>query len=191
MTTGKQTNDGGLAGPRRAAPVRDGCGSLLKIGDLSRRLDLTTRTLRYWEELGLLPPTRRTDGGLRVYGEEHVRAARGIVRLKHAGFSLDAITHMQRGMKETRTALEGMTSIAASLAEREQEIRAHIREQEILLEELASARRCAGLCDGCHGKVFDSECIACLSEASGHTMPDCLRSVLEAASSSLQGGSST
>lgn len=75
-----------------------------------------------------------------------------------------------------------LTTPHSSIAERESQIRASMREQEILLQELEAACRCAGLCDGCQGKVFDSECIACLRDAANHSMPDCLRSLLKAAS---------
>jgi DNA-binding transcriptional MerR regulator len=156
-------------------------GRDVKIGDLAERLGLTTRALRYWEERSLLPPARRTAGGMRVYGEEHVRAARGILRLKHAGFTLDEIVDIQRAMHGSSTALQGMGQMAGSLAARETALRQRIAEEQALLAELEAARRCVSLCDGCEGKQYDAECIRCLIEASGHAMPDCLTSLLEAA----------
>ncbi len=45
-----------------AAPVR------WRIGEVAKLTGVTTRTLRYWEELGLLQPASRTDGGERLYG---------------------------------------------------------------------------------------------------------------------------
>jgi len=156
-------------------------GHLVKIGELADRLGLTTRALRYWEERSLLPPARRTSGGMRVYGDEHVRAARGILRLKHAGFALDEIVEIQRALNGSPTALDGMGGMARSLAVREAHIRERIAEQQVLLAELEAARRCIGLCDGCHGKSYDADCITCLGDASGHAMPDCLSSLLEAA----------
>jgi DNA-binding transcriptional MerR regulator len=152
-----------------------------RIGELAQRLGLTARALRYWEERGLLPRARRTAGGLRVYGEEHVRASRGIQRLKQAGFTLDEIVAAQTAMVGSATALSGMGALAATLAAREAQIRERIREQQALLSELEAARGCVGLCDGCHGKRYDSDCITCLTHASGHAMPDCLSSLLEAA----------
>jgi DNA-binding transcriptional MerR regulator len=156
-------------------------GHLVKIGELADRLGLTTRALRYWEERSLLPPARRTSGGMRVYGDEHVRAARGILRLKHAGFTLDEIVEIQRALHGSTSALEGMGDTSRSLAAREARIRERIAEQQALLAELEAARRCIGLCDGCHGKTYDAECITCLTDASGHAVPDCLSSLLEAA----------
>jgi MerR family transcriptional regulator, copper efflux regulator len=152
-----------------------------RIGELSQRLGLTPRALRYWEERGLLPAARRTAGGLRIYGDEHVRASRGIQRLKQAGFTLEEIVSIQGAMRGSTTALSGMGTLATSLSAREAQIRERIREQQALLLELEAARRCVGLCDGCHGKRYDAECIRCLTDASGHAIPDCLSSLLEAA----------
>ena len=154
---------------------------LVRIGDLARDLGQTTRALRYWEERGLLPPARRTSGGMRVYGPEHVQAARGVVRLKSAGFSLDEICEIQQHLGMRRTALDGMRMVAVVLADREERIRARIREQQTLLEELEASRSTVGLCDGCSGKTYDATCIDCLEDRGRSSMPACLRTVLEAA----------
>ena len=154
---------------------------LLKIGGLARRLGLTTRSLRYWEERGLLPAPRRTSGGMRMYGPEHVVAARGILRLKRAGFTLDQIEAISEHVRDNDTALSGMMAVSRSLADQESRLRESISELQEMLEELSAARRCTDLCDGCHGKAFDADCIDCLEEASHHSMPDCLSSVLQAA----------
>jgi len=44
-----------------------GTGGVLRIGELAQRTGVTTRTLRYWEELGLLRPSGRRGGGERLY----------------------------------------------------------------------------------------------------------------------------
>ncbi|MBM4420749.1 MAG: MerR family transcriptional regulator [Chloroflexi bacterium] len=62
---------------------------LLRIGELAQRLGLTERTIRYYEERGLLDTPRRTDGGARVYGDEDLRRLRFIQRLKALGLSLE------------------------------------------------------------------------------------------------------
>ena len=41
-----------------------------RIGELAARAGVTTRTIRYYEELGLLPPARRTSGGARRYTDD-------------------------------------------------------------------------------------------------------------------------
>ena len=63
----------------------------MRIGELARRLGLNPKTLRYWEEIGLLPPPGRNGSGYRVYTEEHLRLCEFIVKAKSVGFSLDEI----------------------------------------------------------------------------------------------------
>jgi len=50
-----------------AADTAVGTGGVLRIGELAQRTGVTTRTLRYWEELGLLRPSGHGSGGERLY----------------------------------------------------------------------------------------------------------------------------
>ena len=52
---------------------------------------LSARTVRYYEELGLLPGVRRRAGGRRVYGADEIERLRFITRLKALGLSLEQI----------------------------------------------------------------------------------------------------
>ncbi|MFJ4092552.1 MerR family transcriptional regulator [Kitasatospora sp. NPDC089913] len=60
----------------------------MRIGELAKRAGTTTRALRYYEQLGLLP-ARRTGNGYRAYGEEDVRLLRQIRTLQDFGFGLE------------------------------------------------------------------------------------------------------
>ncbi len=60
------------------------------IGALAERFGLGTHVLRYWEERGLLAPSRDA-AGRRRYGEEHVTRVAVVLRAKEAGLSLDVI----------------------------------------------------------------------------------------------------
>jgi MerR family transcriptional regulator, thiopeptide resistance regulator len=62
-----------------------------KIGELARRTGLTVRTLHHYDEIGLLSPAERSDGGHRVYDEAAVQRLYRIVSLRSLGFPLDAI----------------------------------------------------------------------------------------------------
>jgi MerR family transcriptional regulator, repressor of the yfmOP operon len=65
----------------------------LKIGDVARLVGTTTRTIRYYEEIGLLPgPGDRPSGGHRAYDEADVDRLREILRLRDLlGVSLDEL----------------------------------------------------------------------------------------------------
>lgn len=58
------------------------------IGDLAKSLDLTTRTLRYWEEVGIIESSERPEGGTRVFTPYMVRRIKFILKLKDFGLSI-------------------------------------------------------------------------------------------------------
>ena len=65
---------------------------LLRIQEVGAALGLTTRTLRYYEELGLLKPAARSEGDYRLYDEDDLERLRFIKGLRDdAGFSLAEI----------------------------------------------------------------------------------------------------
>lgn len=62
----------------------------MRIRELAARAGTTTRTLRYYEEQGLLPAARSANG-YRAYDEHHVRLVREIRSLQSIGFSLEDV----------------------------------------------------------------------------------------------------
>lgn len=60
----------------------------LHIGEVAERTGLSLRTLRHYDEIGLLRPSGRTDGGFRLYTDDDVRRLMVIRRMKPLGFTL-------------------------------------------------------------------------------------------------------
>jgi DNA-binding transcriptional MerR regulator len=70
-------------------------GAYLQIGEVAERTGVTQRTLRFYEEKGLLNPPSRMEGGFRLYSEEDVERVEKIKQLqKLLGFSLAEIKEM-------------------------------------------------------------------------------------------------
>lgn len=68
---------------------------LLRIQEVASELGLTTRSIRYYEELGLLSPAARSDGAYRLYDPSDVERLRFIKGLRDdAGFSLAEISQL-------------------------------------------------------------------------------------------------
>lgn len=63
----------------------------MRIGDVAHQLGLNPKTIRYYEDIGVLPPAERTDAGHRVYGDEDVERLGFIRAAQRLGFSLDEI----------------------------------------------------------------------------------------------------
>ena len=61
------------------------------IAEICERTGLSARTVRYYEEIGLLPGVRRSEGGRRVYGADELERLGFITRLKALGLSLAEI----------------------------------------------------------------------------------------------------
>jgi len=65
--------------------------SAMKIGNLAKTTGTNAPTIRYYEEIGLLPPAAREIGSQRVYGEADVRRLTFIRRCREFGFSIDQV----------------------------------------------------------------------------------------------------
>lgn len=73
---------------REAASAGHPIAGSMHIGEVAARTELSLRSLRHWEEVGLISPSGRTDGGFRLYTEDDVEKILVIRRMKPLGFSL-------------------------------------------------------------------------------------------------------
>lgn len=62
---------------------------LLQIGSAAERVGLSLRTVRYWEEVGLVRPPTRTDGGFRLYSVLDIQRLLVVKNMKPLGLSLE------------------------------------------------------------------------------------------------------
>lgn len=67
---------------------------LMQIGQVAERTGLSLRTIRWYEQTGLVVPTSRSDGGFRLYSDEDVERLEVIKRLKPLGFSLEEMQEL-------------------------------------------------------------------------------------------------
>ena len=68
----------------------------ISIGDLAKGTGTKVVTVRYYEQIGLLPVPSRTEGNYRTYSNEHMRRLRFIRRCRDLGFTLDQIRDLLR-----------------------------------------------------------------------------------------------
>jgi DNA-binding transcriptional MerR regulator len=62
---------------------------LLTIGTIAKQAGVTVRTLRYYEELGLIAPAKRTDSKYRLYADGVLRRIKAILSLQNLGYTLE------------------------------------------------------------------------------------------------------
>ena len=73
----------------------EGVQQKYSIGEMSRMCEMSTRTIRYYEELGLLNSVKRIENGRRVYTDEDLRRLKLIKRLKILGLTLSEMHELE------------------------------------------------------------------------------------------------
>ncbi|MBP2390419.1 MerR family transcriptional regulator [Aeromicrobium fastidiosum] len=94
----------------------------MHIGEVATRTELSLRSLRHWEDVGLITPSGRSDGGFRLYTDEDVAKILFVRRMKPLGFSLDEMKAVMADLEASRD--------AASSAEVRAAARRHLAEIE-------------------------------------------------------------
>ncbi|TME94620.1 MAG: MerR family transcriptional regulator [Chloroflexi bacterium] len=104
-----------------------------RIGEVAAHVGLTERTIRYYEELGLLDSVKRLEGGQRVYTDEDVRRLKFIQRLKVLGLSLQEMHELERLYARHRSNREVLPRLIELLD-------AHLATTQERMNELSSLR---------------------------------------------------
>lgn len=111
------------------------------IRDLSQEFEVTTRTLRFYEEKGLLNPSR--DGNTRSYSSADRTRLRLILRGKRLGLTLEesaAVINMYNPGASNKAQL---TTLLEKIREKQQRLREQQKELKLMLKDLSEAEdRC-------------------------------------------------
>ncbi len=111
---------------------------LYRTGEFARKTSVSLRTLRYYDKVGLLPPSERTPAGYRLYTDEDLVRLQQILALKFLGFSLDEIaTYLGTEPRDLRDALAEQR---AMVSERQKQLQAVARAIEETEEQLRTDR---------------------------------------------------
>src|SRR5437588_2941972 len=128
----------------------------LTIGTLARETGVKVVTIRYYEQIGLMPVPARTDGNYRTYSNEHMRRLRFIRRCRDLGFTLDQIRDLLRLSSQKN---EDCAEVDRITAEHLAEIEQKISDLKRLAKELRRLNNC---CQG-NGIIADCRIIEALS----------------------------
>jgi len=133
----------------------------LTSGDLARACRTTVRTVRFYEEAGLVEPVTRSEGGHRVYEPAQVPRLSLIIDLREAGLSLQDIKDLFALKKTAKTSLEASERMTAVLHSRIDEMQAKIACLRKLRDELAQTVAMIRECGSCDGEEFPKQCGGC------------------------------
>ncbi|ADU92879.1 MerR family transcriptional regulator [Geobacillus sp. Y412MC52] len=109
-----------------------------KIDDVAKATGLTKRTIRYYEEIGLIKPPARSEGGTRLYTAEDIERLKNIVAAREVlGFSLQELQHFLALNEKIETHRTEYRHAAAGSEKRREleQIGAGLRRQIAMLEE--------------------------------------------------------
>jgi len=121
-----------------------------QIGAVAQLVHLSLRTLRYWEEEGLISPTARTAGGFRMYSEADIARVRLVRSMKAADLSIEELRELlaaveavsgAAGDEERAAAAERLAAFVRRIRERLEILRGRMAETEeaaLWLEALAA-----------------------------------------------------
>ena len=112
----------------------------MTIGEICEETGLSPRTVRYYEELGLLAEVRRRNGARRVYGPDEVQRLRFIQRLKTLGLSLAQIGELSEVYAIAGSTGQMLGRLDALLAQRVNDLDTRISELTQLRSEIGSYR---------------------------------------------------
>lgn len=105
----------------------------MRIGEVAARTGLSLRTIRHYEETGLVTPSARSQGGFRLYTENDVARLMVVRRMKPLGFTLDQM----RDLLDATDRLDG--DVVLGTGEREallERVRTYQREAAEQVEKL-------------------------------------------------------
>ncbi|MDQ6526335.1 MerR family transcriptional regulator [Nocardioides sp. LHD-245] len=119
---------------------------MMQIGEVAARTELSLRSLRHWDEVGLLRPSGRSDGGFRLYTEDDVEKILVIRRMKPLGFTLDEMSAAMRDIEALRdpeaaprhaTARARLDAVLGEATERRARLVAQLAMADEFLDQLA------------------------------------------------------
>ncbi|HTH17402.1 MAG TPA: Cu(I)-responsive transcriptional regulator [Magnetospirillum sp.] len=114
----------------------------MNIGQAARRSGVPAKTIRYYEDIGLIPPAGRTPAGYRAYTEAEVETLKFIQHARSLGFSVKDVGELLALWRDRDRASADVRRIAQG----------HVAEVERKIAELEAIRRTLlSLIECCHG----------------------------------------
>jgi DNA-binding transcriptional MerR regulator len=131
-----------------------------KIGAIAERLGTTVRTLRFYEEQGLVHP-HRSPRGTRLYDEEQETRFAALLALTRLGFSLEDLVRLTGVRPASRTGDKASHAVGAQLKAMDEELEAQETAIAAQREDIRRAQVFLAGCHGCRRKPVRAVCDRC------------------------------
>lgn len=144
----------------------------LSIGELARILNVSRRTLRYYEEVGIIVPKFRGTNNYRYYATRDLNRLQAVMMMRKAGLSLKEVLdtlgpRCSRGLpvdedgEEYSTGQELALKIGQRLRAQRESLEAKISEMQRTMESIERSIHALEACVGCVSSVKLDECVDC------------------------------
>lgn len=136
---------------------------LLQIGEFAKLADTNLRTLRYYEELGLIRPAHRSEGKFRFYSKDQLKRIAAIKRLQGLGLALKEIQEIM--VPTAGEKLGAMDHMRESLDKQIALVGERLQSLQREYDELKQARLKLEECKRCAHELGSSDCSPCAASS--------------------------
>ena len=152
------------------------------IGALAKKVGKTTRTLRFYEEQGLISPEERTQGGYRLYSHQTMVRLQWITQLQQMGFSIKDIQSFIQQLSNMQHPPTKMIHLSQFYTKCLKETREEIRRLEERARNLEASVAMLSSCQSCNSILDHTACRSCMDETKQQQnrleIPDLLQPLL-------------
>src|ERR1041385_9103293 len=132
-----------------------------RVGELAKAVVKTVRAMHLYEELGLLEPRSRSEGGFRMYGPEAIDRIHWIVKLQAIGFTLAEIQGFVGDFQGAGSGREATSRVRALFTEKQARIREQIVQLQVIENDLSEALAYLDSCQTCSDDYAPTSCGEC------------------------------
>lgn len=142
--------------------AKDTNNHLMRIGKLAKLTGVTPRTLRFYEEIGLIDPTEHSSKGNRLYSQDCIDKIHTINNLKEYGLRLSEIEEIFRAKDKAASKKDAVGKIKSILAEQEKAVNFKIAFLNKMKDELHSTLQVLDGCPTCRFEPLERYCQECI-----------------------------
>ncbi len=147
------------------------------IGDIAKTLNISQRTVRYYEELGLIAADR-SNGGYRIFSDAQVERLRIILSLKEIGMPLEEIKQLLQVRQHGVTGCEAAPKVVEYLKETAGKLKNTIDKYQATVKELEAVINIMENCKACNSKPEEAVCEKCVDVRTDHHVPPLMKTLL-------------
>lgn len=159
----------------RRHPAAEDDSALLTTGEMARCSNNTLRTVRFYEEEGILRPARRTEGGHRLFEKSELDRLMLVTDMRMAGLSLDEIKQILEVKQSAASGGEASRQATRILSLRIEELQEKLLVLSRLREDLTATSDIMSACVDCHDAKFPHSCDTCSVMTSRSSLPRSMR----------------